>query len=198
MMFLMKYIVLFFFLLTAGAGFAQDSAGVLVQPVSMDSLFAKKEMESIGKLFPAFEANFNGHTLTKDSLQGKVIFINFWFEACPPCVAELDALNNLYKKFRPFRDFQFISFSYESPADILLLKKKFKIEYPVVSVNRQECYRLNQNNGFPTSIILDRQGIIRFLYTGGSTDKKEAADFIAGTVYHSLESTLQRNSSLKQ
>ena len=161
--------------------------------ISMDSLFKIKERESIGKAFPIFTANFNGHSITKDSLKGKVVFINFWFEACPPCVAELSALNELYKKFSTNKDFEFISFTYEKPGKILLLKKKYNIKYKVASVNRQECYRLNQNNGFPTSIVLDKEGVIKDLFTGGDNeDRKDARDFIINTVYKSIDETLKK------
>ena len=161
--------------------------------ISMDSLFKIKEKESIGKSFPEFNSTFNGRIITKDSLKGKVVFINFWFAACPPCVAELSALNELYKKFSANKDFEFISFTYESSARILLLKKKYNIKYKVASVNRQECYRLNQNNGFPTSIVLDREGVIKDLFTGGDNeDRKDARDFIINTVYKSINDVLNK------
>ena len=155
--------------------------------ISMDSLFKAKEKESIGKSFPDFNVKFNGHIITKDSLKGKIVFINFWFEACPPCIAELAALNELYKKFSASKYFEFISFTYEKPERILLLKKKYHIRYKVASVTRQECYRLNQNNGFPTSIVLDREGTIKDLFTGGDIeDGKEAKDFIINSIYKSI------------
>ncbi|MEO8769123.1 MAG: TlpA disulfide reductase family protein [Ferruginibacter sp.] len=161
--------------------------------ISMDSLFKIKEKESIGKLFPQFNSTFNGRIITKDSLRGKVVFINFWFAACPPCIAEMSALNELYKKFSSNKNFEFISFTYESPARIILLKKKYSIKYKVASVTRQECYRLNQNNGFPTSIVLDREGVIHDLFTGGDIeDKKEAKDFIISMVYKSINGAIMK------
>jgi thiol-disulfide isomerase/thioredoxin len=161
-------------------------------PLSMDSLFRIKAKESIGKTFPAFAAKFNGHTITKDSLAGKIVFINFWFEACPPCIAELPVLNELYKKYSADENFKFISFTYESTASIVLLKKKYNIEYEVASVTTKECYHLNQNNGFPTSIILNKEGIITDLFTGGDTDRKKAQEFITSIVYKSIDDALKK------
>ncbi len=161
------------------------------QPVSMDSLFRKKAMESIGKSFPQFSVTTDGRVLTNDSLEGKIVFINFWFEACPPCIAELNALNKLYNKFSTNKNFEFISFTYESPARIKRLKQKYHMQYRVFSITNQECYRLNQNNGFPTSIILDKTGTIKQLYTGGTTDKKEAENFIRNIVYKSIDEALK-------
>ena len=172
--------------------FCQDQNLPSSSSISMDSLFKAKAKESIGKSFPAFTASFSGHTITKDSLKGKVILINFWFAACPPCVAELPALNKLYRELLPFKNFKFLSFTFEDTATLTLLKKKFKMLYNVTSVNRQECYRLNQNNGFPTSIILDGNGIIKYLYTGGTTNRKEAENFVGNTLHSDLLTEIVR------
>ena len=37
-----------------------------------------------------------GETHTIESLKGKVVFINFWATWCPPCIAEMPAINELY------------------------------------------------------------------------------------------------------
>lgn len=188
----LKRILLLLSLVFGLRSYSQVDQGSVSPVISMDSLFRMKAKESIGKPFPTFNAVFSGYPLTKDSLKGKVVFMNFWFEACPPCIAELEALNKLYKKFAVNPDFEFISFTYESPEKIIQLKKKYHIPYKVASINSQECYRLNQNNGFPTSIILDRDGIIYELFTGGDTDKKVAETFISGTVYQCLERLLRK------
>lgn len=179
------------FLFICVDGYTQNNNATGSKPVSMDSLFRAKARESIGKSFPEFMASFNGHLLTNDSLKGKVVFINFWFEACPPCIAEMSALNELYKKFAVNKDFEFISFTYETTGRIRLLREKYHMQYKVASVSQQECYRLNQNNGFPTSIVLDKNGSIKDLFTGGSTDRKEARTFIINTVYQSINEALK-------
>lgn len=181
-------ILLLFICLTGHSQKATDSAQ---KPINMDSLFRAKAKESIGKAFPDFTALFNKQIISKDSVRGKVVFINFWFENCPPCITELSALNELYKKFSPDNNFEFLSFTYESPERILFLKKKYHIPYKVASVSTQECYRLNQNNGFPTSIVLNGNGVIRDLFTGGDTDKHKAEMFIRTAVYESIANALK-------
>lgn len=161
--------------------------------ISMDSLFNLKALESIGKPFPVFCGNFEGKEISNDQLKNKIVFINFWFEACPPCIAELPALNALYKKFRLDSNFVFLSFTYESADRIKVLKKKYAIDYVVASVSTQECYRLNQNNGFPTTIILDGNQKIIYLFTGGERSNKEATDYIKSHEIPAIESALKNN-----
>ena len=158
----------------------------------MDSLFREKAKQSIGKDFPHFNALFNGHMLSNDSLTGKVLFINFWFKACPPCIAEMPALNELYKKLKGNKSFEFLSFTYENRSNVKSFRQKYKAQYKIASVSRNECYRLNQNNGFPTSIIVGKDGKIWELYTGGDADAKTSRDFILTAVYDELLTQLKK------
>jgi len=44
--------------------------------------------------------------------------------------------------------------------------------FPVLCIPEAECFRLNYNSGFPTSIIVDETGKILVIKSGGSLDKK--------------------------
>ncbi len=44
--------------------------------------------------------NKEGNTLKFADLQGKVIFINFWATWCPPCLAEMPGIKQLYNHFK--------------------------------------------------------------------------------------------------
>ena len=133
-----------------------------------DSLFQL----NIGKQYPDFTTvSLDGKKITQKELTGKVTIINFWFQYCEPCVAEFDALNDLYRKFKDNPAFRFISFTSDSPNDAKESVKKYKLSFPVCPVSEQECFRLNQNQGFPTTIIIDKAGRMAFLKSGGYTEK---------------------------
>ena len=96
-------------------------------------------------------------------------------------MAEFDALNALYDKFKDSSQFKFVSFTYENQASIEKVKAKYNIKFPVYStVTLKECQRLCLGLGFPTNIILDKCGDIRHITAGGYSDKKKAAEFIRG------------------
>jgi thiol-disulfide isomerase/thioredoxin len=42
----------------------------------------------------------NGHSFSTNDLKDKVVFINFWATWCPPCRAEMPALNKLYNELK--------------------------------------------------------------------------------------------------
>lgn len=76
--------------------------------IDADSLLEARTREALGKPFPTFAANEQGK-INKDSLKGKVVLINFWFEGRHPCLAEFSALNELVEKLKGNKGFEFIS-----------------------------------------------------------------------------------------
>jgi hypothetical protein len=56
--------------------------------------------------------------------------------------------------------------------------KQYNIKYNIYNVTRKEIYKLNLNNGFPTSIIVDAQGKIHYIKIGGSSDPIKANEMV--------------------
>lgn len=142
----------------------------------MDSLYEemqRKQQENVGKQFSQFRAEtLNGVSFTENNLKGKVTLINFWFEYCSPCIAEFDALNDLVIHFKGNKKFQFLSFTNDTPESAKISVEKYHLLFPVLCIPEAECFRLNYNSGFPTSIIIDETGKILLIKSGGSLDKK--------------------------
>lgn len=148
----------------------------------MTSYFHKKDSVfqlNLGKQYPVFKAtSLDGQTIEEKGLVGKVSIINFWFKYCKPCVAEMDELCILQQKFIENPAFQFISFTSDSSDDAKESVEKLQLSFPVYPISRNECYRLNFNQGFPTTIIVDKVGKIVFLKSGGSLEKEKIAQDI--------------------
>jgi peroxiredoxin len=133
-----------------------------------------------GKPYPAFTAvSLEGKRMTEKELTGKVTIINFWFQYCEPCVAEFDAMNDLYRKFKDNPAFRFISFTSDSADSARLTVVKYKLSFPVFPVSEKECFRLNMNQGFPTTIIIDKAGRMALLKSGGYTESDKVVKDIA-------------------
>ena len=110
-------------------------------------------------------------SITSKELFGKITFINFWFETCHPCMAEMDALIELYNEFKDSLKFQMITFSTDNDSIIKANIVKYKIPFRVYNLNWADCQALNFGVGFPCSILLDEKKIVINNTNGGSTDK---------------------------
>jgi peroxiredoxin len=102
--------------------------------------------------------------------------MNFWYEGCAPCIAEMDALNKLYENNKENKNFQFISFCVDDIETIDKNKEKFNIEYTVIPIERSKAYVLNYQSGFPVTIIIDTEGKVVHYSSGGSIDKLKASE----------------------
>jgi cytochrome c biogenesis protein CcmG, thiol:disulfide interchange protein DsbE len=156
--------------------------------IDADSLLEAKIGEAIGKPFPTFVAANEQGKINNDSLKGKVVLINFWFEGCHPCLEEFGALNELAEKLKGNKDFEFISFTWDNAETIKRVKEKYQLQFKVFY--SKECSRLNLKFGYPTTIILDRQGIIKYLVCGGSLDPEKAREFVMTTLLPKVQQEL--------
>jgi thiol-disulfide isomerase/thioredoxin len=114
-----------------------------------------------------------GNTLTSSTLQGKVVFINFWASWCPPCRAEMPSLNSLYLTLKNDNRFVFLFVSEDddrTKASEYLKKNNFSIPVYYRSQASTEMF----SGTLPTTIVLDKEGNIVMKHTGlaGYDNKK--------------------------
>lgn len=171
----------------------QTDAKNTVNDSAWQKILAERDQRFIGKTFDPFSfTTKDSAVFSNASLKGKVVFINFWFEACPPCVAEFEELNALYLKYTNDPKFIFVSFSSDNPETVSAVQQKYHITFPVISISKEECYRLNQQNGFPTSIILNTASKIHFMHTGGSLEKEEIKLYFTNTLYPAIQEAFDK------
>lgn len=115
---------------------------------------------------PAFKGlDLKGNTIELSSLQGKVIYIDVWATWCGPCVEEFPFAKELHKKFESTDDVIFLNVSIDKNRETWsrFLKNGrapggLHIIIPENDVlNFVDSYRIL---GYPTYMILDRQGRI--------------------------------------
>jgi thiol-disulfide isomerase/thioredoxin len=179
------------FVVLFATGQNQKRSKEVVSDSAWQKILAKRDQRFIGKQYDSFSFTIKGDsTFSNAAIKGKVTFINFWFEACAPCMAEFEALNKLYLKYKIDNRFIFMSFTSDAPEKVVAVQRKYKVHFPVLSIKKQDCYRLNQQNGFPTSIILNKDGVIQFIHSGGSLEKEEINTYFNNSVYPAIDSAL--------
>ncbi|WP_211218059.1 TlpA family protein disulfide reductase [Niabella aurantiaca] len=111
-----------------------------------------------------------GQTHTPQSLKGKVVFINFWATWCPPCIAEMPAINELYASFKenPGIVFLLVDADQDLPKATAFMKEK-QFSLPVSSF-RGTVPTSWYSGTLPTTVVLDKAGNLVYQHEG-------AADF---------------------
>ena len=127
------------------------------------------EPKSIPKV--AFQ-DLNGSAIALSDLKGKVVLINFWGTWCVPCLQEIPELVRLSHRFRK-SGFEVVGIAVDSgqPEDIRKFMSEHGMDYQILigdlGIVKSRFYVV----GFPTSLLMDRQGLIRKRYIGPQTEE---------------------------
>ena len=101
--------------------------------------------------------SMDGEVVNFSESIGKPVVLNLWATWCPPCVAEMPALQNLYDSFNEDVDFYFVSS--ESSEKLKKWPKTKDYHLPVYNAYSVFPKEL-ESNTLPTTFVLDRQGRI--------------------------------------
>ena len=125
---------------------------------------------SEGDTFPEIMfTTIDGELLKSEDLTGKVVFYNFYFAACAPCIAQKSVLNELYDKFHS-DDVVFISLTSDNIETTKQFRDRHEVKFKVVSMNREERLQFAAGN-FPTNILVGSDGKIVLKMTGNRENR---------------------------
>lgn len=112
--------------------------------------------------------NAKGQQVSTDSLQGKVVFINFWASWCPPCIAEMPSIDHLYQKLRQDPLIVFLMVDVDgtiNKSEAYFDKKGY--EMPIVVPHASLPASLFEGT-LPTTVVLDKTGKIAMKHEGAA------------------------------
>jgi peroxiredoxin len=116
---------------------------------------------------PAFTLqSVDGKTVSLAQFKGDVVMINFWASWCGPCRQEMPLLDSIYKQYENM-GFVLLGVNVEpDPHNALAWLKRTPVSYPVLYDPKSEVSQLYQVQAMPTTVIIDRQGIVRYVHNG--------------------------------
>jgi thiol-disulfide isomerase/thioredoxin len=134
--------------------------------------------------------DLDGNSVTLASFKGKVVLVNFWATWCDPCRAEIPELIDLQQKYAQ-KGFTVLGIAMDDDGAKVVQpfvgKTTFDVNghptlmnYPIVIGNDEIADKFGGLIGFPTSILITRDGKIakRFLGAVGPADSSEIASLI--------------------
>ncbi len=114
-------------------------------------------------------ADINNQWVSLSDYEGQVVLINTWASWCPPCREEMPDLNAFYNQYK---DQGFVVLAInggEAPSIARQFAIDFGLAFPVLV---DPDYRVMDGlkiDSYPTSIVVDRDGIVRGIRLGMHT-----------------------------
>ncbi|MBL4826489.1 MAG: TlpA family protein disulfide reductase [Spongiibacteraceae bacterium] len=116
---------------------------------------------------PDFTLKSNsGKNMRLNEQRGNVVLINFWASWCGPCRQEMPLLEKIQKKYSKL-GFTILGVNVDndsSKADSIL--KDIPVSFPVLYDPEGTVSKLYNVSAMPTTIIVDRNGNMRYLHLG--------------------------------
>jgi peroxiredoxin len=159
-------------------GIAELKKYLELAPDQSFSADARKIIDNPRRAREPFAPDFSvttseGEYISLEDLKGKVVLLDFWGTWCPPCVASLPALRSLNKKFTKSEKFVLLGISSDGDEDKwsnFIVKEE--MVWPQFLDRQRAVHRAFKVNKFPTYILLDHEGVIRFRTSGMSFERE--------------------------
>jgi cytochrome c biogenesis protein CcmG/thiol:disulfide interchange protein DsbE len=120
----------------------------------------------IGQPAPTFTVTDAQHTVSLESLRGRVVVLNFWATWCPPCVDELPSLMAMQARLRD-RGVTVLAVSLDSNQEqYLKFLHDHNVDLLTVRDPQQKSNALYGTFAFPETYIIDPQGVVRRKFIG--------------------------------
>jgi peroxiredoxin len=150
-------------------------------PPALITAVSQEEAPRIGYLAPNFRLiNLDGQDVSMASLNGKVVFLNFWATWCLACKAEMPSMERLYRDYKHNGlEMLAVSNDMEGASIVRPFVEKFKLTYPILL---DPDFRVDDKyliRSVPTTVLVDRNGVITHRIVGARNwNAPESRDLI--------------------
>ena len=125
---------------------------------------------AVGFTAPDFElVDIKDEKVKLSDLRGKIVVLNFWATWCEPCKVEMPYFEELYQSERS--DLAILGVNFDEPPDqVKQFVDEFQLSFPILLDPGGEVQNLYRVRGYPTTLIVDQQGIVQFHHIGLITE----------------------------
>lgn len=107
----------------------------------------------------------NGKVVELSELKGAPIFVNYWATWCPPCIAEMPSIQNLYDNYNEKVHFLFVN--NEDAAVVRSFMDKHNYDLPLHNIVGRTP-DLFETSTLPTTIVISPKGRVVLYKTGAA------------------------------
>ncbi|MEH6535495.1 MAG: TlpA disulfide reductase family protein [Psychroserpens sp.] len=158
--------------------FINKGIASIIKPSVIDVLERKSMSNYNWKLRDTSGNDFDFHTA-----EGKVIVINFWATWCPPCIAEMPSLEELYQKYKTNDEVVFLFVSNEDTEVLYEFMAHKNYSFEVYQSLTDYPTEFNVSS-IPRTFIISKKGEIVI-------DKSGAANWSSERVTNTIDELLK-------
>src|SRR5579863_6712404 len=118
----------------------------------------------VGSRLPEFSMkDLQGRELSSGDLRGKVVLVDFWATWCQPCKKEMPGYQKLLDAYGK-QGLAVVGFKFDTMADTenpLRFARRIGVRYPLAVASESLRKAFGGIEGLPTTLLYDRQGILR-------------------------------------
>lgn len=176
-----------------------NNAGENTEQESELSLLSEDELEGVtfklGDVFADITVTTPDGTTYKISellKEKKAVVLNFWFINCGPCQMEFPYMQDAYEIYQD--DIEILALN---PCDgtnetVSQFQKKFELTFPMAVCDEDWQQRM-AISGYPTTVVIDRYGIVSFKHAGMITTVEEFNKIFEFFTADDYEQTIIKN-----
>jgi peroxiredoxin len=108
----------------------------------------------------------SGKNLRLSDFRGQVVMLNFWASWCGPCRTEMPILEKMYRRYSKL-GFVILGVNTEQDSSkAIAYLRDIKVSFPILYDTSSKVSKLYNNQAMPTTILIDRNGKMRFMHEG--------------------------------
>ena len=135
----------------------------------------------IGFTAPDFTLEtLDGGTVTLSELRGQVVVINLWATWCPPCRAEMPALERVWNQYRDDGLTVLAVNQQERASRVRAFVEELGLTFPVLLDRNGTVGARYRLRALPTTFFIGRDGVIRDVVLGGPMSEALIASKVSG------------------
>ncbi|PLR78576.1 alkyl hydroperoxide reductase [Bacillus sp. V3-13] len=125
----------------------------------------------MGVKAPDFElTSLTGETVKLSDFKGKKVMLNFWATWCPPCKAEMPAMEKFYQQMKD--EVAVLAVNIDPTNDVKGFTEEQGVTFTILLDDQEEASKIYQIISIPTTFYIDEAGIVRNKHIGAMTEEQ--------------------------